>query len=272
MANRTAQLRIGQAVRDGWRGLRRCPGVLLGFSGAAFGLHLLGWALFAAGHQGPEGWLALLLDGAGIVLYVLSLVWLIQGLTRAGLALAAGQPARWRALRRWRGGEAWQLLLALGTAGAGLALAALFGFVGWSLVVFLLPALSLIPALLALVVLAAVALSQLFLACLVIEAGQSPSRAFRSGLGLLEPFWPSLLALAAMAGLILLLPFGLGLLAEAALPGLGAMATALALVAALPVLSGSITAAYRQLEARQLRAEARSSGAAGETGWPDSNG
>ena len=267
MAVRSAQLRIGQAVRDGWRGLRRCPGVLLGFSGAASGLHLLGWGLFAAGHSGPEGFLALVLDGAGLALYGLSVLWLIQGLSRAGLALAAGQAPRWSSLRRWRGGEAWRLLLALCTAGAALALAGLLGFVAWSLVVFLVPGLSLIPALLTLLLLTAVASSQLFLACLVIQDRHSPSEAFRRGLALLEPLWPSLLGLTAMAGLILVVPFALGLLAEATLAGLGAAVTVLALVTALPLLSGTITAAYHQLNATAPR-----NGAAGETGWPGSSG
>jgi hypothetical protein len=272
MADQLPPLRIGQALAQGWRGLRRCPGPLLGFSAAACGLHLLGWGLFAAGHQLEPGPLALLLDGAGILLYGLSLLWLIQGLTRGGLALAEGRQLRWRSLARWQGAEAARLLGALLSAAGGLALAALLGFVAWSLGVFLLPALSLIPALLALLLLAAVALSQLFLGCLVIGAGLRPSRAVRRGLELLGPLWPSLLALAAMAGLILLLPFGLGLLAEAAVAGWGAAATALALVLVLPLLSNLVCAAYGQLPEAGIRPGARRSGAAGGTGWPDSSG
>ena len=237
-----------QALARGLVLLRQQPLPLLGFSAAAWGLHGLGWALVAAGDRLPSAVLGALLHGVGIVLYAGGLLWLVEGLSRAGLALAADQRPRWRELYRWHGRSSRRLAWGLLNILAALALTALVGFVGWSLVVFLLPALSPLPALLALLACAAVGLSQVFNACLVLERQLSPSQAFRQGFVLLEHHWAGLLKLVALLALASSVPtLLLGLVAEALVAGLGVPATVLAVVAASPLVALGTTCAYRQL-------------------------
>lgn len=241
------------ALRSGLAELRRQPWGALGFSGLACGVHLLGWALFAAGHGSASAVLALVLHGLGIALYGGGLLWLVEGLTRLALALSRGRTLRWRRLCRWHGRSSLRVGLALLNAGVAMAAAALAGFMAWSLLLFLLPALSPLAALLGLLAILAVALSQLFAPCLVLEAGLSPSQAFSQGLDLLQRHWAGLLRLAPLLLAVLAVPFALGLLAEALGAGLGVVITALALVAALPVLATTVAAAFRQLQPAAIK-------------------
>jgi hypothetical protein len=103
----------------------------------------------------------------------------------------------------------------------------------------------------------AMGMSQLFNPCLVLEERLSPSRAFGRGVELLSQHWRGLLGLSPLLLGILLLPFVLGLLAEAVGAGLGVAITALAMVAALPLLATTVTAAYRQISGTAFTAEAR---------------
>jgi hypothetical protein len=245
---RAAGLRPGLALRQGLRGLRLQPRLSWGFNTLASGLHLLGWGLFAVGHSTDSAVLALLLHGVGVGLYAGSLVWLIEGLSRLGLAHGAGRRLRWRQLARWHGRQSWTLALGLLNTGLAASAAALAGFMAWSLVLLLLPALSLPLALLAVAAVAAVLLSQVFNPCLVLDQRLSPSQAFGRGVALLRRHWRGLLGLLPMLLGLLAIPFGVGLLSEALGAGLGAVVTAVAMVAMLPVLAATITAAYRQLQ------------------------
>jgi hypothetical protein len=236
------------ALRQGLAALGRQPRLALGFSALACGMHLLGWALFAAGHGSSSAVLALLLHGVGVVLYGASLIWLIEGLTHIGLVLGSGGSLRWQALCRWHGQRSRHLALGLLNTALALAATALAGFMAWSLVLFLLPALSILPALVGLLAVLAVGLSQLFHPCLVLAERLSPSRAFARGLDLLSHHWGGLLRLAPLLLALLLVPVALGLLAEAIGAGLGVVITALAMVAVLPLLAATVTAAYRQLK------------------------
>lgn len=240
-------LRPLTALRQGLGALGRQPGLAFGFSALACGVHLLGWALFAAGHSTGSAVLGLLLHGLGLALYGGSLIWLIEGLTRISLALGAGRHLRWRQLCRWHGQASLHLALGLLNTGLALAATALAGFMAWSLMLFLMPALSIVPALLGLAALATVALSQLFNACLVLDLRLSPSQAFGRGTALLHHHWGGLVALAPVLLAILALPFVVGVLAEAIGAGLGVVVTVVAMVAALPPLAATVTAAYRQL-------------------------
>ena len=242
------RLALRRALQTALAGYRRHPGQLLGFSAAAVGLHLLGWALFAAADLNDSGVLGLLLHAAGIAVYAGSLLWLLEGLSRAGLAVTAGRPLRWRALCRWPGPRSWPLACGLINLAVALVVTALSGFVAWSLVLYLLPALQVLPVLLAVVAGVAVMLSQLLNSCLVLEAGLSPSAAFRQGFLLLERHWAGLLGLGAALCGLLLSPLLLGLLSEGLLPGCGVAATGLGLLAVLPLAANSVAAAYRQLE------------------------
>jgi hypothetical protein len=230
------------------RGLQLQPWLTWGFCALACGLHLLGWALFAAGQASGSAVIALLLNGVGVGLYVASLIWLIEGLSRLGLAHGTGRRLRWRQLARWHGRQSWRLSLGLLNTALAAAAAALAGFMAWSLVLYLLPALSVLPALLGVAAVAAVLLSQLFCTCLVLDQRLSPSQAFGRGVDLLSGHWPALLTLLPLLLAILAMPFVLGLLAEALGSGLGVVVTGLAMVGVLPVLAATVSAAYRQLQ------------------------
>ena len=242
-------LRPARALRQGLQGLRLQPRLTWGFSTVACALHLLGWGLFAAGHSNDSAVLALLLHTAGVGLYAGSLIWLIEGLSRIGLAHESGRRLRWRQLARWHGHQSWAVAFGVLNTLLAAAAAALTGFMAWSLVLFLLPALSVLPALLAMAGVTAVLLSQLFNPCLVLDQHLSPSEAFGRGVDLLSRNWPGLIALLLLLLSQLALPFGLGLLAEAIGAGLGVVVTAVAMVAVLPVLAATVCAAYRQLRA-----------------------
>ena len=120
-------------------------------------------------------------------------------------------------------------------------------FMAWSLTLFLLPGLSMVPAGLGLVATVGVGLSQLFNPCLVLDQKLSPSQAFSRGGLLLRQHWIGFGGLAVVLLTTLAAPFGLGLLTEALLPNLSAAATVVAMVAALPVVATTVTAAHLQL-------------------------
>ncbi len=234
---------LAQAVRS----LRRRPGLSFGFSALSCGTHLLGWALVAAGEGSESAVLTLLLRGVGTLIYVGSLIWLIEGLTRIGLSLGRGRTLRWRHLCRWHGRRSRNVGLGALNTAVVLGATAFATFMAWSLTLFLLPGLSMVPAGLGLIGLAGVGLSQLFNPCLVLDQKLSPTQAFTHGGTLLRQHWAGISGLAVVLLATLSAPFGLGLLTEALLPGFSAAATLVAMVAALPVLATTVTAAYLQL-------------------------
>ena len=241
------RLHTGWACREGWRSLWRQPRLLLGFSLASLGGHLLGWALFAAADAVDSGVLAALLHLVGLLLYGGSLLWMVEGLSRAALAQLQGQPLRWDDLMSWPGASIRRLVICLINLAAALAATATITFVLWSLLLFVLPAMSVVPALLGLIAAAGLALSQLFAPCLLLDTRLSPAAIFRQGALLLEHHWAGLLLLSgALAGL-LLFTLLVGLLAEALLAGMGAAATAVTLVVTLPLSATTVSAAYQQL-------------------------
>ena len=244
----TIRLDSWQAWRRSWVSLSQHPWPLLGFSGAVLGLHLLGWALFAAAERQDSGVLSALLHLLGLALYSASLLWMVEGLSRGGLALARQQPLRWRVLWRLRGRRSWRLLRSLAAVAAAAATAALVSFALWSLLLLLLPSLSLAAALLGLIGTGAVLLSQLFAPLLVIDGRMSPSAGFRTGAVLLEHHWPGQLLLVTLLLATLMAPLLVGLLAEALMQGLGVAATALACVVSLPLVATAVAHAYLQLQ------------------------
>lgn len=245
-------LRVTAALKQGWAGLWASPGGLIGFCAAGLSVHLIGWGLFSAGQLVDSTVLALLLDAVGVSLYGASLVWLVEGMTRAGLSLAAGEGLRWRRLYRWPSPLSLALSVSLLYLLVALSAVAVAGFLAWSLVVLWLPALEAVLALLSLIAMVGLILSQLFLACLVISARLRPSQAFRTGLRLLEHHGLGLLKLAAVLMALLLIPLGAGVVAV----GVSAeqlreptvlLATLAALLLIVPLLALTTTAAYRQL-------------------------
>ena len=248
-------LRPLQALLQGVRTLHQQPRLAFGFSALSCGVHLLGWALVAIGEASDSAVLTLMLRAVGGVVYAGSLLWLIEGLTRIGLALSAGRAVRWRQLCRWHGRRSRDLALGLLNTGMALSATAFAAFVAWSLTLFLLPGLNLAPALLGVMAMLAVALSQLFNPCLVLDQRISPSQAFSRGWLLLRQQGAGAVGLAAVVLITMLTPFVLGLLSEALVPGRSAIVTVALMVAALPLLATTVTAAYRQLD--PLRPAAR---------------
>lgn len=260
-------LQAGAALRRGWQLLGQQPRLLLGFSALACSLQGLGWQLFALGHRAESGVQALLLHGLGLALYLGALIWLIDGLTRAGLSLSAGRRSSWRRLGHWHGGRSWYLALGLLNAGLTALVAALAGFMLGSLGLQLIEALGL-PSLLgqqtllnllpypsSLLAALITLLSQLFNPALVIAERLSPSRAYHQGWRLLNRHWPGLVRLLPLLAGILLAPFVLVLVLQAGLTILGLEpanwlllpAFWLAMVVALPLLGCSVAAAFRQI-------------------------
>jgi hypothetical protein len=241
------QIHSWQALCAGWRLLHQHPRLLIAFSLSTLGLHWLGWALFAVAAQVNSGVLSALLHGSGITLYGGSLLWMVEGLTRAALNLWQGAPISWRKL--WRGEmlHRWILLGSLGYLIAAELTAALISFVVWSLVVVVWPGMGAAPVLVGLVAATALAISQQFTACLVIASGSGPLATFRAGMVLLEHHWTGLAQLAGVVLAIFVSPLLVGLFAEAMVAGLGIVATALGFGIVLPLMAATVTAAFHQL-------------------------
>ena len=145
---KAARLRAFRAAGQGLRATLQAPWLLLGFSLSGGGLQLLGWGLLLAGDRSDSGVLAAVLNSAGLLLQAGSLLWLVEGLTRAGLALTAGTPLSRSQLYQWNGAACFDLLRGLVRLLACLALTALISFLSWSLVLLVAPAVQMVPGLL----------------------------------------------------------------------------------------------------------------------------
>ena len=243
---RSVRLNSWGAFQQSWAGLRRQPLVLV-FSLSALGTHLLGWALFAAADAVDSGVLAALLHLSGLALYGGSLIWMIEGFTLAGLAIARKQSIHWHELSPAECRHSGRLCHYLALLAAALVAVAVISGVMWSLALLLLPSLSAVPALLGLVAAAAVVISQLFGPCLVLDTRLKGTGLFRQGVWLLEHHAAGLLMLCCGLIALLCIPLLIGLLAEGLASGLGPGATALALVVVLPLLTTTVTGVYVQL-------------------------
>ena len=243
---RPVRLNSWGAFQQSWAGLGQQP-LLLVFSLSALGTHFLGWALFAAAEPVESGVLAALLHLSGIALYGGSLIWMIEGFTLAGLAIARGQSIHWHELSpaecRHGGRLCLHLILLAGALGA----VALITGVCWSLALLLLPGLSAVPALIGLMAAGGVVISQLFGPCLVLDTDLTGIALFRQGMWLVERHGPGLLLLCSGLITLLCIPVLLGLVAEGLTPGFGPPTTALTLVVLLPLLTTTVTGAYVQL-------------------------
>ena len=108
------RLNSWRACKQSFHALRRQPLLQLGFSLAALGAHLLSWGLFAAAEQVDSGVLAALLHLLGIGLYAGSLLWMIEGFTRAGLGQNTQEVLQWADLSPNACRHGWRLCLYLG--------------------------------------------------------------------------------------------------------------------------------------------------------------
>jgi hypothetical protein len=234
------------AFRQSCRGLGRQP-LLLAFSLVALATHLLGWGLFAGAEQVDSGVLAALLHLSGIVLYGGSLIWMIEGFTLAGLAVARKQSIHWHELSPTECRHSARLILYLAFLAGALAAVAVLTSLLWSLLLLLVPSLSAVPALLGVIAALAVLISQLFGPCLVLDTRLTGIALFRQGVWLLEHHGAGLLLLCSGLSGLLLIPLAVGLLGEAVASGFGALATVAASAVVLPLITTTVTGAYVQL-------------------------
>ncbi len=249
------QIHPGRALLDSLSQLRAHPWVVLGFTASLFGLHLLGWTVFGLGDGVSNAVFGFVLYATGIALYAVSLIWLIDGLTRAGLDLSRGRVPQPHSLYRWHGACSWHLTRGVLRLTAALSLIVLMSFLGWSFLLLVAEPLAPLPLVLGVVLGGGLALSQLFNACLVVAEGLGATKAFRAGFVLLEQQGPGLIALAGVLLAITVLPFALGLVSELLWNGSGLPITCVVLVPALCLLATTVTNSYVQW--RRVRRGAR---------------
>ncbi|UPM49851.1 hypothetical protein MY494_11070 [Synechococcus sp. A10-1-5-1] len=235
--------------------LRAHPRVVLGFTASLFGLHLLGWTVFGLGDGVGNAVFAVFLYLIGIVLYAISLIWLIDGLTRAGLDLSRGLAPQASSLFRWHGACSWHITRGVLRLTAALSLIVLISFLGWSFLLLVAQPLAPLPLVIGVVLGGGLALSQLFNACLVVAEGLGATKAFRAGFVLLEHQGPGLIALAGVLLAITGLPFALGLLGELLWDGSGLLITCVVVVPSLCLMATTVTNSYVQW--RRIRRGAR---------------
>jgi hypothetical protein len=234
----TPAIAIRQALEQGWAGFCTAPWPLVLFTGLVGSLNLLcqlgiRWSedllLDPFGQTDPIAVTILLLAWSG---YGISVLWLWVGLLRgADLALSGQRPGLGLMLRA----DPASLLRAGGTLGLVLLVLALVMRLAhastWLLAL-------LQPALVSLPVLAGVAawvylLTDQILSLPISVLGQvNPLEAFRRGRAVIDPHWLQALGLCLLLGLLVLAGFLLLLVG---------------LVAALPLASCTLVAAYRQL-------------------------
>ena len=249
------QIHPGRALLDSLSQLRAHPWVVLGFTASLFGLHLLGWTVFGLGDGVSNSLLRMLLYVLGVSLYAVSLIWLIDGLTRAGLDLSRGRVPQAHCLYRWHGACSWHLTRGVLRLTAALSLIVLMSFLSWSFLLLVAQPLAPLPLVLGVVLGGGLALSQLFNACLVVAEGLGATKAFRAGFVLLENQGPGLIALAGVLLAITVLPFALGLLSELLWDGSGLPITCVVVVPALCLMATTVTNSYVQW--RRIRRGAR---------------
>ncbi len=229
-------LRILQAVSDGWQAFCRAPWPFVLFTLLTSALSLV-FNLLSNLDALPEALqpsmavqLAALV--VGVIGQVVVSLWGSVGLIRGAWTALAGQRPSWRTFSRWDGGAAGRLLvrqltyalLILGVVVVAIALAAGMALLQRWLVV--------IPALAALVVLTYLAVNQTFLPWVALLEGPDPIETLQRGRATVDPQWWWVVLLGLIQTGILLI----GLL----LCGVG-------LLAAAPVALCVATAAYRQL-------------------------
>lgn len=229
-----AGLDVARALREGWRAFHRAPGRFVAFTVLVTGLQALCHPLLdrrtdPLGGIAPADWIFV---AAGVLAWLALNLWALCGFVRASwIALEGGRPGAacflrpdLRALGRLLGAL---LTLAGLTFGAVLLLALLEAAVSLlseelALVVALLP----IPGLLYLLV------SQRFLGPIALLEGPGSLATLERGRRIVDPRWPSVLALWLVQLLVLLL---------------GLLAGVVGVFVAVPVVACSSTAAYRQL-------------------------
>ncbi len=227
-------IQIRRALGEGWRVFRLAPWSFAGFTLVAGGTSALGQRLHGAGADAlaAGGPMALLASAVGLALGLGGSLWLNVGLVRgAWIGLAGGRP-RFSDLARWDGGAMRRLLLMVLLLLLVNVLVLVIAGLGSGLLTLVQPLLGLLPALAGGAVFAYIAVHQQLHLPLAVLGGTGPVDGFRSGRAAIDPHWWRGLGFSLVLGLIALA---------------GVLALLLGLLVALPVISCTLAAAYRQL-------------------------
>jgi len=235
------RLQVLHAVEEGWGAFCRAPWAFLLFQVLA-GLVLLPFlaltGLGAARLADVEGlmgmhpigaWMALI---AGVIGYVIVVLWTLVGLTRGAWISLEGRKPAFADFTRWNRPAAARLLgsavlLALVAAVAGAIAAAVGAGLGQ-----LNAALAVIPAVVVTIFYVWLAITQKFLVQVALLGNQRPLDCLRSGFNVVNPSWGMVFWLAIV---------------EAVIQAVSALFSYGGLVVVVPVILCVSTAAYRQL-------------------------
>lgn len=231
-------LAIRRAVERGWSGFRHCPWVLMGFALLSGSANLLSQLLYryesglVLSRLGQPDPLSIALAALAWILYGLTGLWMVVGLTRGSLlALAQRRPRLAELLRvdgkaMLRCGGSLALMLVLLVVIVRLAQAS-----SW-LLTLIQPLLAPLPLLAGLAAILYLSADQILCLPLTLIGGLNPLAAFRTGRAVTDPHWLQALGLAlVLLGLVLA----------------GFLLLLVGLVVTLPMAACTLTAAYQQL-------------------------
>jgi hypothetical protein len=229
------QLRIGEALSDGWKAFQRAPGPFVIFALLSGVLTMLASGLQQLGTPAEGATLTAfgaLLKLVGSLLSIVVSLWASTGMLRgAWSALEGGRPQLptftrldWAALRR--------LFLSQITLGILLVVIVVVAAVIGAGLAQLNEVLVAIPAIVAAVVILYLSITQMFLAQIALLEGPGPIATIQRGRTVVDPSWWRFLLLALLKSVLILV----GL----ALCGVG-------LLVAVPLVWCVGTAAYRQV-------------------------
>ena len=232
----SGQLRLAEAVEEGFRAFRRAPWLFVLFTLLTGGLSLLFQALtnldaLPEASQPPLPLIALALI-VGTVGQVAVNLWGMVGLIRGAWTALDGNQPRWSTFSRWDGRASGRLLLRQVTLGVLVLVVLLAAGILMFGLAQLQPWLAALPAVAALVVLIYLLVGQSFLPWVALLEGPGPLATLQRGREGVDPQWWWVLLLALLQGAILLV---------------GALLCGVGLLAAAPLVVCISTAAYRQL-------------------------
>lgn len=232
----SGQLRLAEAVEEGFRAFRRAPWLFVLFTLLTGGLSLLFQALtnldaLPEASQPPLPLIALALI-VGTVGQVAVNLWGMVGLIRGAWTALDGNQPRWSTFSRWDGRASGRLLLRQLTLGLVVLVVLLVTAVVMIGLAQLRPWLAALPAVIVAVALIYLLVGQSFLPWVALLEGPGPLASLQRGRTVVDRQWWWVLLLGLVQGFILLI---------------GALLCGVGLLAAAPLALCISTAAYRQL-------------------------
>ncbi|QEY32852.1 hypothetical protein EVJ50_12010 [Synechococcus sp. RSCCF101] len=230
-----SELRVMEALKDGWEGFKRAPGPFVVFTLIWGVVNLIGSGLQQASTFTEDtgmDLIGLVVSLVGSLVTVVVSLWGATGMLRGTWeALEGGRPELGSFLR-WDGGAMVRLFLRQLTLGIlMLVILVLIGLLGAGAYQLAKP-LVIIPALVAFAVLLYLGINQMFLVQIALLEGPGPVATIERGRRTVDPQWGRFFLLALLLGVLVM--------AGVALCGVG-------LLVATPLVSCVATAAYRQV-------------------------